>query len=127
MTNPYQEPEKGCVLCKVEVDFKNIQVNIYIMTWQLQAAQPMCLVSVTLGSFSFFFCVCYSYCPSSSHLTQAESTVDTSQVIIADFFFVPKHVVSVQMLTVDCCFFPRTLWKKTKRDFQSHKESSKIG
>lgn len=54
MTNPYQEPEKGCVLCKVEVDFKNIQVNIYIMTWQLQAAQPMCLVSVTLGSFSFF-------------------------------------------------------------------------
>ncbi|XP_008324432.1 small ribosomal subunit protein bS18m isoform X1 [Cynoglossus semilaevis] len=26
MTNPYQEPEKGCVLCKVEVDFKNIQL-----------------------------------------------------------------------------------------------------
>ncbi|XP_077398798.1 small ribosomal subunit protein bS18m [Vanacampus margaritifer] len=26
MDNPYKEPQKGCVLCKVNVDFKNIQL-----------------------------------------------------------------------------------------------------
>ncbi|XP_040012623.1 28S ribosomal protein S18c, mitochondrial isoform X2 [Xiphias gladius] len=26
MENPYKEPQKGCVLCNVKVDFKNIQL-----------------------------------------------------------------------------------------------------
>ncbi|XP_047425633.1 28S ribosomal protein S18c, mitochondrial [Mugil cephalus] len=26
MENPYKEPEKGCILCNVTVDFKNIQL-----------------------------------------------------------------------------------------------------
>ncbi|XP_018545265.1 28S ribosomal protein S18c, mitochondrial [Lates calcarifer] len=26
MENPYKEPQKGCVLCNVRVDFKNIQL-----------------------------------------------------------------------------------------------------
>ncbi|XP_068191172.1 small ribosomal subunit protein bS18m [Antennarius striatus] len=26
MENPYKEPSKGCILCKVTVDFKNIQL-----------------------------------------------------------------------------------------------------
>lgn len=27
MENPYKEPRKGCVLCSVTVDYKNIQVS----------------------------------------------------------------------------------------------------
>ncbi|XP_068609366.1 small ribosomal subunit protein bS18m [Brachionichthys hirsutus] len=26
MENPYKEPQKGCILCKIAVDFKNIQL-----------------------------------------------------------------------------------------------------
>ncbi|XP_022623127.1 28S ribosomal protein S18c, mitochondrial [Seriola dumerili] len=26
MENPYKEPEKGCVLCNVKVDYKNVQL-----------------------------------------------------------------------------------------------------
>lgn len=28
MENPYKEPQKGCVLCNVTVDYKNIQVSL---------------------------------------------------------------------------------------------------
>lgn len=28
MENPYQEPQKGCLLCNVTVDYKNIQVHV---------------------------------------------------------------------------------------------------
>lgn len=31
MENPYKEPEKGCVLCNVAVDFKNIQVRVILL------------------------------------------------------------------------------------------------
>lgn len=27
MENPYKEPEKGCILCNITVDFKNVQVS----------------------------------------------------------------------------------------------------
>lgn len=27
MENPYKEPQKGCILCNVTVDYKNIQVS----------------------------------------------------------------------------------------------------
>lgn len=27
MENPYKQPQKGCLLCNVKVDFKNIQVR----------------------------------------------------------------------------------------------------
>lgn len=27
MENPYKEPKKGCLLCNVTVDYKNIQVS----------------------------------------------------------------------------------------------------
>lgn len=27
MENPFKEPQKGCTLCKVTVDYKNIQVS----------------------------------------------------------------------------------------------------
>lgn len=28
MENPFKEPQKGCVLCNVQVDYKNIQVSL---------------------------------------------------------------------------------------------------
>lgn len=28
MENPYKEPQKGCLLCNVTVDYKNIQVRV---------------------------------------------------------------------------------------------------
>ncbi|KAM9793968.1 28S ribosomal protein S18c, mitochondrial isoform X3 [Syngnathus typhle] len=32
MNNPYKEPHKGCVLCDVTVDFKNIQLSVRFRT-----------------------------------------------------------------------------------------------
>lgn len=127
MTNPYQEPEKGCVLCKVEVDFKNIQVNIYIMTWQLQAAQPMCLVSVTLGSFSFFLLCLLQLL--SQFISPYTGRIYGRHITgnYCRFFFVPKHVVSVQMLTVDCCFFLGLCGRKQKEISKAIKKAQKLG
>lgn len=28
MENPYKEPQKGCLLCNVTVDYKNTQVSL---------------------------------------------------------------------------------------------------
>lgn len=34
MENPYKEPQKGCVLCNVTVDYKNIQVGLALVDLQ---------------------------------------------------------------------------------------------
>ena len=40
MENPYKEPQKGCALCNVTVDYKNIQVSVAPVN--LQACKDQC-------------------------------------------------------------------------------------
>lgn len=35
MENPFKEPQKGCILCSVTVDYKNIQVSLAPAALQL--------------------------------------------------------------------------------------------
>lgn len=35
MENPFKEPQKGCILCSVTVDYKNVQVSLAPAALQL--------------------------------------------------------------------------------------------
>lgn len=56
MDNPFKEPPKGCMLCNVNVDYKNIQVNI-----DSSVCLNICFKSVMI-TCNLFFSVALPVC-----------------------------------------------------------------
>lgn len=127
MENPYKEPQKGCVLCNVTVDYKNIQVSARLSVTFTIPSNCHCHKMSALIPPIIITCANTHLSPPqllsqfiSPHTGKIYGRHFTGELLKLEY----SLLISLQFVAISDCLHFRPLWSKAKAGRQSNKESS---